>query len=159
PVRRTDQLRGMVKAAEELKERFSRYAALPRFNDDFEEAFEYYFGERAETIQDQLGEEEYGRFIEWFTHDYALRNGRRLTENFEVEYGAELTRPMRRLLRSWSQSHLTLLEFRLNRGETYQFVDILTGDTHYVISKVFPGGLPPWSVVIGRPLPVGRRCL
>lgn len=156
-VRRFDRHRGTVRAAEDLKERLGRYASLPRFNEEFEEAFEYYFGDRIETLQEYVDENSFGRFMEWFMHDYTLRSGHRMIDLFELEHAAEGPRSVRRLLRSWSSRHLSLLEFQADLGEVLQLYDLLTGETYLIAARAFPGKLPPWSVVLGRVLPAGRR--
>ncbi len=145
-------------AAEEIREKLGRFAGRPRFNKEFEEAFEFFFGERVETLQETLDEADFDRFMEWFVHDYRLSNGHRLIEMFDLEHGSDLSRSARRILRHWHTSHLTLLELVGMEGETYRFRDLLQGGEIQVPAGPigpFEEEPPPWSVVIARPLPVG----
>lgn len=146
-------------AAEEIREKLGRFAGRPRFNKEFEEAFEFFFGERVETLQETLDEADFDRFMEWFVHDYRLSNGHRLIEMFDLEHGADLSRSARRILRHWHTSHLTLLELVGEEGEVYRFRDLLQGGEIQVPAGPlgpFEEEPPPWSVVIARPLPVGE---
>lgn len=146
-------------AAEEIREKLGRFAGRPRFNKEFEEAFEFFFGDRVETLQETLDEGDFDRFMEWFVHDYRLSNGHRLIEVFDLEHGADLSRSARRMLRHWHASHLTLLELQGMQGEVYRFVDLLQGGEVEISagpSGPFEEELVPWSIVIARPLRVGR---
>ena len=143
--------------AEELREKLGRFSGRPRFNDEFEEAFEFYFGESVDDLQDSLDENDYDRFMEWFLFDYRLSNGHRLIEIFDLEHGAELSRQARRLLRAWEKAHLTVLELQGRDGEIDRYLDLLTGKQYEVAGCPKDPPLPRWSIVIARPLQVGRH--
>ena len=148
---------GWHAAAEELREKLGRFAGRPRFNDEFEEAFEFYFGDSVENLQDSLDEADYDRFMEWFVFDFRLSNGHRLIEIFDLEHGVDLEKNARRLLRHWQGAHLSVLEYQGREGEADIYVDLLTGERYEVIPR--PKEEPPirWSIVIARPLKVGSR--
>lgn len=149
--------RGMVKAAEDMHDRLDRFAALAKFNIEFEDAFEFFFSEPIDFLQEYVSEEEFSRFMEWFIHDYVLSDGGRVIEKYDREHGSKLPGAVRRMLRSWMGAHLSLLEFRARTEDGFELVDLLTGTTHVVSSRSFPEGLHPWSVIIGRPLSIGER--
>lgn len=117
-------------------------------------AFDFYFGHGVGELYPSLDEADFERFMEWFVHDYPMSNGHRLIEVFDLEFGAELSAASRRLLRRWRQAHLTVLEAIEGEGEWWRTVDLLTGK---VLEPVRVPGDPPrrWSLIVGRPLPVG----
>lgn len=147
--------RGRHAAAEEVREKLGRFAGRPRFNDEFEEAFEFFFGESVEHLQETLEEDDFERFMEWFVYDYRLANGHRLIEIFDLEHGSDLSRPARRILKGWEQSNLTLLELHDRIDDTCIFVDVLTGQRYEVAADSVHPGMLRWSLVISRPLHVG----
>lgn len=151
---RPDRERGLEQAAEELREKLGWFASRPRFDDELEEAFDHYFGRDAGDVETSLDEGDFKRFMEWFIHDYRLSHGHRLIEVFDLEHGAGLAAPGRELLRGWMGAHLTLLELIEERGGAWTCVDLLTGAR---LGAVRFAGDPPlrWSIVYGRPLPVG----
>jgi len=148
---------GWHAAAEELREKLGRFSGRPRFNDEFEEAFEFYFGESVENLQDSLDEADFDRFMEWFVFDFRLSNGHRLIEIFDLEHGADLSRSARRLLRAWENAHLSVLEYVGREGEVDTYVDLLTGKRYDVMPRPNEEQLTRWSIVIARPLKVGNR--
>lgn len=148
--------RGWHRAAEEIREKLGRFAGRPRFNQEFEEAFEFYFGETVEALQETLDEADFDRFMEWFVHDYRLNNGHRLIEVFDLEHGADLTPAARRLLRAWQQTYLTLLEVQKSKSDHFVLFDLLTGAEFEVAESAFEEEVVPWTLVIGRPMPIGK---
>lgn len=151
---RSGRAGGLQRAADELKEKLGRFAGRPRFNQEFEMAFDFYFGHELGELHPALDEADFERFMEWFIHDYPMSNGHRLIEIFDLEFGAELSAAGRCLLRRWRHAHLTVLEAVEGEGETWRLNDLLTG--RVLESVRIPGELPTrWSLIVGRPLPVG----
>lgn len=150
--------RGLEQAAEELRDKLGRFAGRPRFDRELEEAFDFYFGHGISEFSDSLGEAEFLRFLDWFIHDYPLSNGHRLIEVFDLEHGAELPAEERALLREWMNAHLTLLEVVAERDGVWACVDLLTGRRYDAVRFA---GEPPlrWSIVVARPLAVGKTHL
>lgn len=152
---RTGRRRRLEQAAEELREKLGRFASRPRFADELDDAFDFYFGHGIGEFDAPVGEAEFQRFMEWFIHDYRLSNGHRLIEVFDLEHGAGLSAEARKLLRDWMDAHLTVLELEAEHEGAWTCVDLLTGRR---LAPVFFAGEPPlrWSIVVGRPLPVGK---
>src|SRR5690606_18719794 len=144
----------LQRAAEELRDKLGRFASRPRFNREFETAFDFYFGHGLGEFG-PLDEADFERFMEWFVYDYPLSNGHRLIELFDLEKRSDLSAGGRRLLRQWLHAHLSLLELVDGTGDLWQMTDLLTG-------KRLEGVRVPmktpirWSLVIGRPLAMGR---
>lgn len=144
----------LQRAAEELRDKLGRFASRPRFNREFETAFDFYFGHGLGEFG-PLDEADFERFMEWFVYDYPLSNGHRLIELFDLEKRSDLSAGGRRLLRQWLHAHLSLLELVDGKGDLWQMTDLLTG-------KRLEGVRVPmktpirWSLVIGRPLAMGR---
>ena len=151
----SERERGLEQAAEELREKLGRFACRPRFGDELEDAFEFYFGYGIGEFDARPGEAEFQRFMEWFIHDYRLSHGHRLIEVFDLEHGADLSVVERELLLGWMDAHLTLLEVVGETGGAWACVDLLTGRRFETVRF---RGEPPlrWSIVVGRPLPVGK---
>ncbi len=149
--------RGRHAAAEEIRDKLGRFAGRPRFNDEFEEAFEFFFGESVEHLQETLDENDFERFMEWFVYDYRLANGHRLIEIFDLEHGVDLTRPARRMLRGWSQSYLTLFELVERKGDICRLMDLLTGEPYDVNADSVDPNVERWALIIARPLPLGNE--
>lgn len=147
--------RGRHAAADEIREKLGRFAGRPRFNEEFEEAFEFFFGESVEHLQDTLDESDFERFMEWFVYDYRLANGHRLIEIFDLEHGADLSRAARRLLRGWEQANLTLLELVERREDRCVLTDLLTGKRYETTSESVAPGAARWSLIVARPLSLG----
>lgn len=141
---KTNKHESWHETAEDLRAKLSRYAAKPRFNEEFEDAFAFFFGEGPDEIQDELEPAAFSRFMEWFIHDYRLSNGHRLIELFAMEFSIELTSRMRVLLESWQKSYLTLLQLLQLGRETAQVRDLLLGGEYSVC-------LPPPASTQGTP--------
>ncbi len=144
--------------ADDLRAKLSRYVSKPRFNEEFEEAFSFFFGEGPEEMQDELEPAAFSRFMEWFLYDYRLSNGHRLIELFEMEYAVELNSRARHLLGEWGKSCFTLLQVReMNRDAAVGRDLLLGGDYHLRLPPPadIEGTPAPGHLLVGRPVKVG----
>ncbi|NLN17755.1 MAG: hypothetical protein GX162_00565 [Firmicutes bacterium] len=146
-------------AAQDLRTKLSRYAAKPRFNSEFEKAFVFFFGEGPDEMQDVLEPQAFGRFMEWFVHDYRLSHGHRLIELFGMEYATSLSCRKRHLLEAWQESRMTLLQIEaIDRG-TIKVRDLLLGGEYVILppAPVNVQGIPAVGrLLVGRLLRVGE---
>jgi hypothetical protein len=146
-------------AAQDLRTKLSRYAAKPRFNDEFEEAFVFFFGEGPDEMQDELEPAAFGRFMEWFVHDYRLSHGHRLIELFGMEFATELPCRKRHLLEAWQKSRMTLLEIETMARGVAEARDLVLGGEYSILlpAPANVQGIPVTGrLLVGRLLRVGE---
>lgn len=146
-------------AAQDLRTKLSRYAAKPRFNDEFEEAFVFFFGEGPDEMQDELEPAAFGRFMEWFVHDYRLSHGHRLIELFDMEFATELPCRKRHLLEAWQKSRMTLLQIETMTREAVEARDLVLGGEYSILlpAPANVQGTPATGrLLVGRVLRVGE---
>jgi hypothetical protein len=146
-------------AAQDLRTKLSRYAAKPRFNDEFEEAFVFFFGEGPDEMQDELEPAAFGRFMEWFVHDYRLSHGHRLIELFGMEFATELPCRKRHLLEAWQKSRMTLFEIETMARGVAEARDLVLGGEYSILlpAPANVQGIPVTGrLLVGRLLRVGE---
>lgn len=145
-------------AADDLRAKLSRYASRPRFNEEFEEAFAFFFGEGPDEMQDDLEASAFNRFMEWFIYDYRLSNGHRLIELFAMEHAIKLNSRAHQLLGEWSKSCFTLLQIKQIGSENIITNDLLLGGQftlRFPSAKSVEGTLAVGHLLVGRPIKVG----
>jgi hypothetical protein len=147
-------------AAVDLRTKLFRFAGRNRFNEDFDDAFSFFFGESPEEAPDDYAQITLNRFTEWFIFDYRLDHGHRLVDLFELEHVAELNELMRQLLMRWQQSHLSLMEIVAVERETITVEDLVLGGEYTVVlpDTTHADDLEPQLLLVGRLLHIGDFC-
>lgn len=137
-----------------LREKITDFAYQPRFGKDFERAIGLYFGKaalRKRTLV--MDEEELPGFQEWFIHDFALPDGRRLIDRFAEEAGPSLPEAEAKLLAAWR----ALNRFRLFEVQSTQpgvgvvVQDLLSGEVLTIHDRSVSRSMRRWMVMLARP--------
>jgi hypothetical protein len=100
-----------------------------------------------------LDEEEMPGFQEWFIHDFALPDGRRLVDRFAEEVGPSLPEAEAKLLAAWrTMNRLRLFEVQSTQpGVGVVVQDLLSGEVLTIHDRSASRTMRRWIVMLARP--------
>jgi len=121
-----------------------------------EEALSVYFG-NSYTKPTEIPDEKMGPFLDWYIHDYRLpTNNLSLIEIF-FENRAALADIERFLTSGWLFSSINCYQvIEVKPGFWLLLEDIITQDKYLVINPELAEMTPPWSIFVGRLVPLGE---
>lgn len=145
------------RAALELRERLVAFVSRPDWQGEVSSALELFWGPAGPTSLEEAEERGLIHFIDWFMHDYRLRDGRTLIEIFAQEQGPTLTTGQRRLLADWQHSLPGAYEvIQVRPGQGLRLRDILLGQLYEVRDISSSWEVRRWDVLITRIIRVGK---
>lgn len=125
-------------------------------SDETNEAMSLYFRDSFTTPND-IPDEQMGQFLDWYIHDYKLPDtGLTVLEHF-FKKRAELQDIERFLTSGWLSSYNNCYQaVEVKPGYWLLLQDIITGENYLVANPELSEMTPPWSIFVGRIVPIGK---
>ena len=150
-----DKIMNRQKIATSLRWKIIDFAAS-KMPSQTEEALKVFFGDTYTKTTD-ISDEKMGPFLDWYIHDYRL-----LPENLSLieiffENRAALDDVERFLTSGWLLSSINCYQVvEVKPGYWLLLENIITGEKHLVINPELAEMTPPWSIFVGRLVPLGE---
>jgi len=155
-MREDDAAASRVLMHNNLIERLDTYALQREFKSDFENAYEFFVGEKFKVPNDQDDMIDFQRALDYFVHDYRLPDGKRVIERFAAEHGKRLSAEERALIEGWQHSRLTAFEvIAVEPGVGMRLRDLVSGEEFDVREKRGTQDLNRWEIVVSRLMRTG----
>ena len=142
----------------ELRDRLVSFSAKERYKKDFEKAYYLYWRRpfREDLIMDEEGEINFGFFLDWFIHDFTLRNGMTVIEEFYQERKEKLSEEEVSLLKYEMASHLSIYEVVSVTPEVgLRLKDLLINEEMDILEVKGSLMLVKWDVIFARVIKMG----
>jgi len=142
----------------QLRERLLSFSSKERYKKDLERAYRLFCRKRLKEslVMDEAGEINFGFFLEWFNHDYRLKNGLTIIEEYYQEKKAKLSKEEDSLLKYEMASYLSLYEvISITPEEGLRLKDLVTGEEMEVFEVKGTRFLTKWDVIFARVIRMG----
>ncbi|MBI4745045.1 MAG: SEC-C domain-containing protein [Deltaproteobacteria bacterium] len=135
-----------------LTDRLLSFALQQRLKKDFESAYSLYFKKpfREPVVMDEE-DIEFGVFLDWFIHDFLLKSGKTVVEEFYQENFRRISGEEKAVLESEMLSYLSVYEVAaVVPDEGLMLHDLITGEEFEVKDVRGSRSLVRWDIVIAR---------
>jgi len=142
----------------ELRERLLSFSGKERYKKNFEKAY-HLFNRRPfkePLVLDENGEVTLGFFLEWFIHDFPLKNGLTIIEEYYEEKKEKLSEEERSLLKYEMASYLSLYEVTSVTPEVgLRLKDLFTNEEMDIVEVKGSLTMVKWDVIFARVIRMG----
>jgi tetratricopeptide (TPR) repeat protein len=142
----------------ELRDQLLSFSAKEGYKKDFEKAY-HLFSRRPfkePLVLDENGEVTLGFFLEWFIHDFSLKNGLTIIEEFYEEKKEKLSEEELSLLKYEMASYLSLYEVTSVTPEVgLRLKDLFTGEEMDIVEVKGSLTMVKWDVIFARVIRMG----
>jgi HEAT repeat protein len=142
----------------ELRERLLSFSSKERYKKDFEKAYHLFWRRPSKEplILDENEEINFGFFLDWFIHDFTLRNGMTVIEEFYQEKKERLSEEEVSLLKYEIASYLSIYEvLSVTPGVGLRLKDLLTNEAMDILEVKGSLTLVKWDVIFARVIKMG----
>ena len=142
----------------ELRDRLLSFSGKERYKKDFEKAYHLFWRRPFEEplILDEKEKINFGFFLDWFIHDFTLRNGMTIIEEFYQEKKEKLSEEELSLLKYEMASYLSIYEVISVTPEVgLRLKDLFTNEEMNIIEVKGSLTLVKWDVIFARVIRMG----
>ncbi|GAW92059.1 antitoxin Xre/MbcA/ParS toxin-binding domain-containing protein [Calderihabitans maritimus] len=143
-------------AVKSLKAKLGYYSDNPAFDEAKASAFVYYFGDLEDSELEELGEEQWLEFLEWFIFDYPVKEDKTVVALFKDAFYSRLNGAEQQLLEKWISARISLYKVKEVVSPTRVILeDLLRGGTYCLKHDKAGDEFAPNSLVVTRLLAAG----
>ena len=150
------QARAMKEAARFVRRDLLKFGREERFSEAFAQALPLYWNGLYEFDNaEEMSMDEAFRFIDWFTFDYDLGDGRYLIQIYAEERYPDLSTAQQQLIDDWKDAPpASAYELLSYEGQQLQLRDYFTGEEVEIYESGGRGIVEVGEVIMGRLVPV-----
>lgn len=141
-----------------LRDQLISYSAKDRYKKDFEKAYQIFRRRpfKEPLILDEKEEINFGFFLDWFIHDFTLRNGMTIVEEFYQEKKEKLSEEELSLLKYEMASYLSIYEvIHVTPEVGLRLKDIFTNEEMDILEVKGSLTAVKWDVIFARVIRMG----
>ncbi|MCI0613712.1 SEC-C domain-containing protein [bacterium] len=141
-----------------LIERLIHYSQNNVFHREYKKAVAIFFSKSIEDLNEiKKNPNLYGRFLEWYIHDFVLTSGTTIIREFYKNYSAILPSSEKELLQDWIERHLSWYEVVdcIPEKAEIRLKDLFTAEECLIRDVSASRGLVKWDLIAGRVVKVG----
>lgn len=142
----------------ELRDRLVSFSAKERYKKDLEKAYHLFCRRpfKEPLILDKDGEINFGFFLDWFIHDFTLRNGMTVIEEFYQEKKGKLSEEEVSLMKCEMASYLSIYEVVSVTPEVgLRLKDLIINEEMDILEVKGSLMLVKWDVIFARVIKMG----
>lgn len=150
------QARAVKEAARYVRRDLLKFGREDRFSEAFAKALVLYWNELYEFDNaEEMSMDEAFRFVDWFTFDYDLGDGRYLIQTYAEERYPDLSSAQQQLIDSWKTAPpASAYELLAYEGQQLQLRDYFTGEEVEIYESGGRGVVEIGEIILGRLVPV-----
>lgn len=137
----------------ELRDQLLSFSSKERYKKDFENAYHLYWRRpfKEPLMLDEKEEVNFAFFLDWFIHDFVLKSGMTIVEEFYQERKQELSQEEHSLLKYEMVSYLSVYEVISVTPEVgLKLKDLLTGEEMDVLEVKGSLTMVKWDIIFAR---------
>lgn len=141
-----------------LRDQLVSFSAKERYKKDFEKAYRLFWRRpfKEPLVLGENEEADFGFFADWFIHDFTLKNGLTIIEEFNQDKKEKLSDEERFLLKYEMASYLSLYEVISVTPEVgLRLKDLFTGEEMDILEVKGTLTLVKWDVIFARVIRMG----